>query len=219
MDALASLSLLNVPWGLLESWFSLKTKAAITTPVCTHLQAVSILIQNTAALLRAVLSALAVTKSNLMFFSSVHVYIQRTWQPASFSFMVISCYRPSFLNITLEFHLKGRKHWECQNVVCLMNKTREKCLNGCINALFFVTVPLYILCIISNTTWFLLYFHNAPLDLGGILSHFVLHLKVEGKMRPVYESVLQITGDIIHWHPLKKTLMQALNACQFKRHK
>lgn len=199
------------------SWELILT--AITTPVCTHLQAVSILIQNTAALLRAVLSALAVTKSNLMFFSSVHVYIQRTWQPASFSFMVISCYRPSFLNITLEFHLKGRKHWECQNVVCLMNKTREKCLNGCINALFFVTVPLYILCIISNTTWFLLYFHNAPLDLGGILSHFVLHLKVEGKMRPVYESVLQITGDIIHWHPLKKTLMQALNACQFKRHK
>lgn len=141
MDALASLSLLNVPWGLLESWFSLKTKAAITTPrLYTLASCVNTDPKHCCTPESCTLSACC-DKVQLNVFSSVHVYIQRTWQPASFSFMVISCYRPSFLNITLEFHLKGRKHWECENVVCLMNKTGEKCLNGCINALFFCHRP------------------------------------------------------------------------------
>lgn len=146
MDALASLSLLNVPWGLLESWFSLKTKAAITTPrLYTLASCVNTDPKHCCTPESCTLSACC-DKVQLNVFSSVHVYIQRTWQPASFSFMVISCYRPSFLNITLEFHLKGRKHWECENVVCLMNKTGEKCLNGCINALFFLSPSLCTYC-------------------------------------------------------------------------
>lgn len=98
--------------------------------------------------------------------SRVHVYIRRA------CFAAVSCHCPSSLNITLEFHLKGMIHCNCGNFTCLMSKTRERD--------FLYHVPLYILSIILNMTWFCLHLHNAPVDHGGILSHFMQHLKVEG---------------------------------------
>lgn len=74
-------------------------------------------------------------------FCSVRVYIRRTWPPACPGLMLISCHCPSSLNITLEFHLKGRIDCECENFLCLMNKTGGKSHLIVALMLFFVPLP------------------------------------------------------------------------------
>ena len=132
------------------SWTPLETKPANAQ---TNSQVVLIQIQSVADPPERSTRAEGRLLTSCNAFCSRPVY---SYTPACLSFMLISCYCPSSLNITLEFHLKGASRWVWE--LCMFNES-DRGWDVLIVALmlFPVPVPLLILSLISNMTWFLLW--------------------------------------------------------------